>query len=901
MSRPLYYVCLLKKFNNYFNRIIKGFSTLSEYKTASDDFYLYEQAINWNPADNVSTELVMNDCPFEADYLLILDAESNIVSRWFIMETVFTRQGQYKHELRRDVIYDHLTNLMNAPVYVEKGWLQDSDPFIFNPEGMSFNQIKTDEKLLKDKTNSAWIVGYIAKNAGGSDISITKDTTLSEDYITVATIAANVGMSENELMNIFANGGYFCSTYGFWYGWSTNDLVPAVAKAAIQFDSKGNYYNYIAGLVSSYDHTLYKIKAGIISTSNKEFDARDALIVGFNNNKSAVLAALPSIFNRPYYNYDQYSRLLSYNGQKVLYNGQVCLLEIRDIGEISTKIGPSIYSSFSGFSQAINDGKNSSAFQDAATFHDDGVITIEGLFKRVACSLSVYPYEEEALETKISASRKKIDNNIFDMFVIPYNKCRLRDLSHNTFYTVENVAQEIASEIARELDAECYDVQLLPYFPIPELEGYELDLTNFTIDEDYNYITRDIKPMSGTVTITGTQMRKGTVIQPPYKLYVFDWQAFLGTAINLSGATISVAYNNCGPFEPETTGQLQGYVGAIGSILTDDDPSTFSVTITYSIPALTAIQSVIIWAQRNSFSTTLAANARIYASGESLKIVSECEKYRICSPNYQGAFDLNLAKNGGEVRQFFAECTYKPFTPYIKVVPEFDLLYGANYGDARGLICGGDFSLPRVKDAWESFELNNKNYQNIFNREIQNLDTNQEIEYRRALITGGIGIATGGLVGSVGGLAATGSPWGAVAGGALGSIGSAIGMKYDIDFLQRQQREAKQYAIDKYNYQLGNIKALPYTITTVGNFTINSKIWPFLEHYTCTEQEKDALKNKIKYESMTVMRIDPFGNYYRIDNELHYFKGQLIRNEEIAEDNHILEAIYAEIAKGVYM
>ena len=151
MSRPLYYVCLLKKFNNYFNRIIKGFSTLSDYQSASDDFYLYDQAINWNPADNVSTELVMNDCPFDADYLLILDHESNIVSRWFIMETVFTRQGQYKHELRRDVIYDHLTNLMNAPVYVEKGWLQDSDPFIFNPEGMSFNQIKTDEKLLKDK------------------------------------------------------------------------------------------------------------------------------------------------------------------------------------------------------------------------------------------------------------------------------------------------------------------------------------------------------------------------------------------------------------------------------------------------------------------------------------------------------------------------------------------------------------------------------------------------------------------------------------------------------------------------------------------------------------------------------------------------------------------------------
>ena len=134
-------------------------------------------------------------------------------------------------------------------------------------------------------------------------------------------------------------------------------------------------------------------------------------------------------------------------------------------------------------------------------------------------------------------------------------------------------------------------------------------------------------------------------------------------------------------------------------------------------------------------------------------------------------------------------------------------------------------------------------------------------------------------------------------GGGLSAAGYAI----DVDTLARTQREQKQLAIDKFNYQLGNIKALPYTLTKIGAFNINSKIWPFVEYYTCTEEEREALENKLKYESMTVMRINYFGDFWRVDSQLRYFKGELIRNEEIAEDNHIFEAIYTELAKGVYM
>jgi len=314
-------------------------------------------------------------------------------------------------------------------------------------------------------------------------------------------------------------------------------------------------------------------------------------------------------------------------------------------------------------------------------------------------------------------------------------------------------------------------------------------------------------------------------------------------------------------------------------------------------------KSIIIWCKRNSFQRTLywtlnSTIAQQYEYGK--KLCSECEKYRIVSPNYQGTFEFNLAKNDMQVNFFLVECTYKPYTPYIKVAPEFRDLYGRNYGDCRGLVCGGDFSLPRFNSAWENYQLNNKNYQNIFNREIQHLDFMQGIEMRNQLVSGAVGIVSDTAKGAVaGGL--VGGGYGAVAGGVLGGTASAIGYGIDVDTMARTHRENRQLAIDKYNYQLGNIKALPYTLTKVGSFDVISKIFPFVEEYSCSENELKAFEAKIKYESMTVMRIGTLDEFINFNLDKNYFKGHLIRNDEIADDNHILNAIYEELLKGVYI
>lgn len=137
-------------------------------------------------------------------------------------------------------------------------------------------------------------------------------------------------------------------------------------------------------------------------------------------------------------------------------------------------------------------------------------------------------------------------------------------------------------------------------------------------------------------------------------------------------------------------------------------------------------------------------------SAYAVKIDNECNLYRLVSPNYQGDFEFSPSKNGG-VDRFNVDCTYKPFNPYIHVNPDFGGLYGDDYNDSRGLICQGDFTVGMISDAFTQYELQNKNYQSIFNRQIQNMDVSNEIARQEQLFKSISGSVTGAAAGAAGG------------------------------------------------------------------------------------------------------------------------------------------------------
>lgn len=909
------YYCLLERFNNYFNRKIIKYESLSDYESHSKDFFIPENAdeemipFDFNPNDNVTTEIIVNSVPFSPDYFLLMDEEQNIISRWFVIEEKRNRQGQWLYSLRRDVIADNLSELLDAPIFIHKAKLKKGDPFIFNSEGMSFNQIKKSETLLKDKTKCAWVVGYIAKNAAPSDITITVPD-IDFKSITLGSIASAMGISESNLASLLNFDGLNTNeakiTKEIRFSYHSGSSFPDSSFISSHHINNPSFYPDLSDIIDNwYGYTftehnyLYIMKKYLTDPTDYEVLMRECFNSAIIGNKNPILSALPTILNRVYVTDSQFEILKGFSNDVIFYNGDYYKIQIAttESGQLD-HTGEVLYTTWPSVKTAVEQAASAMG-SNLKEMPANGTIEIQTLSDTVYIQMvkvSNITDEIPSITTRISSGRRVLTGQSFDMFCIPYGSARVDDGSY--FRTNETDAINVAAEIARELNAECYDIQLLPFCPCVDLvnDSGIIDLTGLTEGKEFDYILN-----------TGGTARTST-----YKKCVGSADAGSGTGYYATAyIDVAIAHNDivntgyirgAGPMFQNPTVTITSldathsritFRAEVDSIAAGD---SVYVYIWYDINSVVK-SSIILWANNNTFSSILNYSL---ISNENPKIESECNKYRLVSPNYQGTFDFNLAKNGGMVHYFIAECTYKPYTPYMKVSPAFNYLYGTNFGDCRGLICGGDYSLPRVTDQWESFELNNKNYQNIFNRDIQHLDFEQSLEMRQQLITGGLAIFGAGAAGAAAG-AKVGGGYGAAAGALIGVGASGLGYALDVGMLAERQRENKQYAIDKFNFQLGNVKALPYTLTKIGSFDINSKIWPFLEFYTCTDEEKEALENKIKYESMTVMRIGFLRDFYSQGSEFNYFKGELIRNEVIAEDTHILDTIYDEFMKGVYI
>lgn len=179
------------------------------------------------------------------------------------------------------------------------------------------------------------------------------------------------------------------------------------------------------------------------------------------------------------------------------------------------------------------------------------------------------------------------------------------------------------------------------------------------------------------------------------------------------------------------------------------------------------------------------------------------------------------------------------------------------------------------------------------------MDFNNSIVRQEAGWNIAAGVVSGGVGGAMTG-ASVGGGYGAIAGAVMGVGTSLAGGMMDYANLEARQEEAKDYATDMYGYQLGNIKALPTSLAKNSALTANTKIFPFVEKYTCTNTEEQALRNKITYNGMTMMVISTL-NTYMIEGTRHFFKGKIIRLNNLGADNHMAQAIYEELNKGVYI
>ena len=804
---------LIKDFSNYRNRFVRR-EILSE--IAEDESIIWAPTgdVNFHTNDGLTTEHVFNSWIYdwEPDYLLEYSSDwldpavspATPSSRWFVIEFRKVRGKQYKAILQRDIVADKYQAIIKAPAFIEKATLSTDDKFIYNSEGLSVNQIKTSEWLLKDATGIGWIVGYLSRvQPGETDLNIAISAQSKEPFdYTFSSFATLFGITITDPTSpiserVLKNGliqTYKRNSLGFKYDdfivFNNDGLASVQVSNPIQELPIVNTYTPAIINFSAEGTALNTLKVGYET--------------GFNNRLSVFVDELVNEYN--IIKFENANELINLNG-KILFDGNANYykINISPAGEYQDISKKTYIDAVGAVCQAM--------VSDAVSYfnsQEQSQITLQNGEFRLTINAQNYiitltPYILGSVETNLAASRNQLEDAPYDMFCIPYGKITITNSSTELFKTNQSLAQLIAQAIGHQAGTRLLDLQLLPYFPITSLAGTTIDISTLTNDIDYSFIEK-VETAGGTTTRTDV--------------------------------------------------------------------------------------GIIFYCKRSS--GNIAIDFSLFP--EDIKIENECSMYRLCSPNYQGQFEFNLAKMGG-ISYFNVDFTYKPFNPYIHVNPDFSNLYGRQFGDARGLICGGDFSVAVATDQWAQYEINNKNYQNIFDRGIKNLEVMQRQERIGSVanaITGTIqGGATGAAAGSQGGAA------GIIAGAVAGTTAAAIGGGVDLALLGERQREAKAYQIDMFNMQLQNIKAMPDSLTKSSALTANNKIFPFLEYYTCTEAEKEALRRKLKYNGMTVGRIGTIEEFLQADYS--FIQCQLIRLEDASIDSHQWEAIYDELAKGVYI
>lgn len=273
-----------------------------------------------------------------------------------------------------------------------------------------------------------------------------------------------------------------------------------------------------------------------------------------------------------------------------------------------------------------------------------------------------------------------------------------------------------------------------------------------------------------------------------------------------------------------------------------------------------------------------------------IKVKNQTEVYRLVSPNYSSSYEFSPYMNGG-VDYINVDFTYLPIQPWIKLNPNYKYLYGDDYNDSRGLILSGNYSITILSNAWTNYQLNNANYEAIFNRQIKNMKKSHKYDLIQSLIEGGVS----GTGQSVAAGIATANP---IVGAALGAanIGGITG---DTIFNELRYKERESYARDMFQYNNQNIQALPETISKITAFNYNSKYVPFIEFYDCTEEEKKIFEDKLKYTGMTVDAIGTINDY--IKEEETFIQGEFIRFNSLNDDYHIASAINDEFKRGIYI
>lgn len=789
---------ILYGFNNSYDRIVKHYDTIQEYLDKASSYYLEDNILNFKWADGVRTTQIIDDsAPHSPDYAVGLDDDGNILCRWYVLEDSYNLKTQREVTLFRDIIADNYDDVIKVPMYIERvGRVLRNDPAIYNKEGIQVNQIKKREELLWDKTGWAWIVGYIDKK--------TQSTTI--DY--EVTLAVDPSFEYDTWEEFVAA-----------YPTSITEAIDVKLKYRI----RDNVLSFNAGTITYNLNGMLSIGSDSLTPTEGTLFFQSGSAVG-----GTVLQGVPR-----YIKYDSYTQYIptftgtststevasweNINNQYVRIKGgdKAGVYLVSTSSSTSSEQAKNVITSSGTIytTMVAQSGELKTAYNLGG---DPGNGSMAVLYKERVHTLKAIKQDAASKQLIIPADHPHTNNATYDVFCIPY--CPGKQLAiynasglQEAFSMSSESTLTLASEIAIQMGASLYDLQILPYCPIPSfIKGVPTTEPKLSLPDPKYY----------------TQSKKG-----------------------------------------ETT-------------LTEG----------------------IFWVPDITIEATLTYSIQVPTDPIEAKVFNECTKYRLCAPNGNGAFDFSPLLNEG-VSKFNVFMTLKPYQPFIRVAPDFGGLYGEEFKDYRGLILSGDYSVPRNNDAWIQYIQANKNYLLTFNRQIQNMEFNQRMARTEAIpnaITGAISAAgTGAVLGSFAGPLGMG-----VGAGAAGAASLGAGLT-DMVLMNRKFAEQASMTRDNFMYSMGNIAARPDTIASVGSFTNSNKLVPYIEVYDCTDIEKDAFREFLKYNGMSFNRISTIQDalaYRGNDTNPFLVQGRTMRTStHIYGDSHAIQELVNTLSGGIYI
>ena len=799
-------------YNNYYNRIVKKEDTLEGYLQ-----YLVGEpvqgVINWNPGNGVDTQQILNSWNYPTpDYMLAVTEDGEIDSRWFVIDADYQRNSQYRLRLRRDVIVDNYDAVLNSTAFIEKGYLSNNNPLIFNNENMGFNQIKQSETLLSNNLKTPWIVLYLSRYHTNDQGNYVYNQFTGEFIDEAGKNTADYELDSLEDYKYYAYSKPAVDAgTGKQYKYAPNDDISFHSYVQkLEPDSTTRYiysHNDIKnnGVYTAYggnsSSTTYPIWTGSgwapvgTMTLEQSTAAWNRLMTSYKQGDAVDSHGLPI---------NSYSNLGTQEGATTL---------TQESGK-TIKVGNKVYrivvntQSEYEFDRRINVNSSSALGRQIIKecFTNFGISTSDRTLN-VGIEFGFYPYFTtiEFQETQLASNGIKYDikyegavttDSVYEIIATPY-----RDVTFTSdgapFQHSGKIALQWFQDIINRYNGSgwAYDIQLVPYVP------QQFDVTNITnLDKIYCY--------------------------------------------------------------------------------TGDASNRINYAVGFRLP---------------SASFTLDYNLTLPSVHINNKISNETQLYRLVSPNGVGEYEFSPSKNGG-FTGFEVDCTLIPFNPYIKVNPRFGWLYGTDFNDFRGLILGGDFSLPILNNNWSTYQLNNKYYQQIFDRKIESQEYNNKWALASDIVGGSVGVAGGIAAGAAAGSIMPGI--GTAVGAAAGGLASIAGGVTDIVGNQKLRGEQIGLQKDLFGMELGTIKARADSLTRGAIYNINNKYFPYIEYYTCTDKEREALMNKIKYNGMTIGVIGKVGDYIDYSDDWTYIQAKVI-DIDIEDDAHMANTINMELQGGI--